>query len=335
MNRGLYIGASALIANQKRLDVLSNNLSNVNTSGYKKDIVLEESFPEVLLKKINDLPGNKIAGGNGVTVEKDGQVYTAHTDNGYFMVKTPMGTSYQKDIEYIVDGEGNLSTFYKNNKGEYKTDGENYIVGQGGNPTVYTPSPSVIGTMGAGAKFHKIITDFSQGDMVETGGNLDISLKGPGFFKVEGQNGEVFYTRDGSFSVNNQGELVTLEGHRVLGKNGGPITIGENSDIKVTKGGQVISGGEALGTLDIVDLDNEEYLRKIGNNLYKMIDGVGGEEIPFNGQVLQGYLESSNIDSIKELVEMITLMRNFESCQKVIRVQDEMLEKSANEIGRV
>lgn len=334
MNRGLYIGATALIANQKRLDVLANNLSNVNTNGYKKDIVLEESFPEVLLKKINDLPENKTAGGNGVTVETDGQVYTAHTDNGYFMVKTPLGVSYQKDIEYIVDGEGNLRTFYKNSKGEYKTDGENYIVGQGGNPTVYTPSPNVIGTMGAGVKFQKIVTDFSQGNMVETGGKFDISLNGPGFFKVEDQNGKVFYTRDGSFSMNNQGELVTLEGHRVLGKNG-PITIGENGDIEVTKDGQVISNGKTLDTLDIVDLDNGEYLRKIGNNLYKMIDGVEGEEIPFNGEVLQGYLEGSNVDSIKELVEMITLMRNFESCQKVIRIQDEMLEKSANEIGRV
>ena len=89
------------------------------------------------------------------------------------------------------------------------------------------------------------------------------------------------------------------------------------------------------GILDIVDLDNKEYLRKVGNNLYQMAEGEDGEEIPFDGEVLQGYLEESNVDSIREMVEMITLLRNFEAGQKAIRVQDEMLEKSSNEIGRV
>ena len=87
--------------------------------------------------------------------------------------------------------------------------------------------------------------------------------------------------------------------------------------------------------MDIVDLENREFLRKIGDNLYRMAEGVDPEEIPFDGEVLQGYLEDSNVNAIQEMVEMITLLREYEAGQKAIRLQDEILEKASNEIGRV
>lgn len=346
LNRGLYISATSLLADQKRIDAIANNLSNVNTSGYKKDIVLAESFPEVLLSKINDRPDFRAPEENEIIYETDGEIHIAHTDGGYFMVETPNGTSYVKDIKFIVDEEGYLKTFYRNEKGEYKTDVENYILGPGGNRIqgggnieglleglVFNPNPRVIGTMSAGVNIQKVVTDFSQGNMLETGGVLDLALNGSGFFKVEGEDGETYYTRDGSFTRNDLGELTTLDGYRVLGS-GGPIMI-NGDELTVAARGQVIVDGLNAGTLDIVDLDNKEYLRKVGNNLYQMAEGEDGEEIPFDGEVLQGYLEESNVDSIREMVEMITLLRNFEAGQKAIRVQDEMLEKSSNEIGRV
>ncbi len=73
----------------------------------------------------------------------------------------------------------------------------------------------------------------------------------------------------------------------------------------------------------------------MGDNLYEMAEDVGAEEIPFEGEVLQGYLEGSNVNAIEEMVEMITLLRNYEAGQKAIRTQDEMLEKASNEIGRI
>jgi flagellar basal-body rod protein FlgG len=106
-----------------------------------------------------------------------------------------MGVSYEKDIRFIVDDEGNLRTYYKNEKDEYKTDGENLILGRDGNPVnaqeniegmlegmVYYPNRNIIGTMSGGVKFHKIVSDFTQGDIVETGGKTDVALNGSGFF---------------------------------------------------------------------------------------------------------------------------------------------------------
>ncbi|MBV1817476.1 flagellar hook-basal body protein [Bacteroidales bacterium MSK.15.36] len=346
MNRGLYVSATSMIANQRRLEAISNNLSNVNTTGFKKDVVLTESFPEVLLSKINDRPDFRGQRENEIEYETNGNVHRARTNEGYFMVRTPNGISYVKDIRFIVDDEGYLKTFYKNERDEYKTDGENYILDRNHNPIqgggnieglleeiVFRPSPRVVGTMNAGAKVKKVVTDFTQGDLLDTGGTFDLALRGSGFFKVQGEDGETYYTRDGSFTVNSMGQLTTSEGYLVMGT-GGPIIINGN-DVEITKDGQVFVDGNMVANLDIVDLDNKEFLRKIGDNFYRMAEDVEAEEIPFDGELIQGFLENSNVDSINEMVEMISLLRNFETCQKAIRVQDEMMEKSANEIGRV
>lgn len=336
MNRGLYISATSLVANQKRLEVLSNNLANVNTTGYKKDMSLTETFPEKLLSKINGKnDGIRLTGENQVRYETDGRVHTARTDNGYFVVATPMGNSYVKDIRFIIDDEGYLRTYYKDGRDDFKTDYENFITDGNGNPIqgqvgdlegllqgiIYNPPSHVIGTMNAGVKFQKLVTDYTQGGMAETGGTFDFALNGSGFFKIAGEEGDTYYTRDGSFIINEEGFLTTLRGDMVQGING-PVNI-DGVD------------GNITGALDIVDLENREFLRKIGDNLYQMAEGVEGEEIPFEGEVLQGYLEGSNVNSIQEMVEMITLLREYEAGQKAIRVQDEMLEKSSNEIGRI
>lgn len=143
----------------------------------------------------------------------------------------------------------------------------------------------------------------------------------------------MLYTRDGSFAINNEGILTTSDGREVVGRQG-QININGDS-IEIRKNGEIVVDGAVVDSLDIVDLDNKEYLRKVGDNLYRMLDGVNGEEIPFEGEVMSGCLENSNVDSIKEMVNMISLLRNYESCQKAVRTQDEMLEKAANEIGRV
>ncbi|MBU5436715.1 flagellar hook-basal body protein [Tissierella sp. MSJ-40] len=347
MNRGLYIGATSLVSNQRKLEVLSNNLANVNTAGFKKDISLVESFPEKLLAKMSRIPeGGNLGEESNITYERQGEVHTARTEKGYFVVNTPMGKSYVKDIRFIVDENGYLRTYYKNVNDEYKTDYENYITDASGNPIqgdqgdmenflqgiVYNPPAYVVGTMSGGIKFQKNVTDFTQGNMMETGGALDLGLKGQGFFKVVGENGQTQYTRDGSFTISD-GYLTTLEGNRVLGMNGEIYLTGK--DIDITNKGQVIADGNLVDTINLVDINNKEFLRKIGNNLYTMAEEVNAEEIPFEGEVLQGYLETSNVNAITGMVEMITLLRDFEASQKVIRIQDEMLEKAANEIGRV
>lgn len=348
MNRGLYIGATSLLTNQKRMEVLANNLANVNTTGYKKDISLTESFSEKLLSKINSgRPSIRLQGENELTYEVEGETHIARTNNGYFVVGTPTGNSYVKEIRFTIDEEGYLRTFYSDGREDLNTDNENYILDQNGNPlqgqagniegllqnNIHYPPSHVIGTMSAGVNFQKIVTDFTLGEIIETGGVYDLALNESGFFKVTDETGNTYYTRDGSFTVNENGQLATYSGHLVQGI-GGIINIGEG-EVVINRNGQVSVNGNIIGTLDIVDLENREFLRKIGDNLYTMAEGVEAEEIPYEGEVLQGYLENSNVNAINEMVEMITLLREFETGQKIIRMQDEMLEKAVNEIGRI
>lgn len=341
----MYIGASAMIANQHRMDIIANNLANVNTSGYKKDHSLLESFPEKLLYKINARVRRQTQP-NEFTFQQDGQTYTARTNNGYFVVRSPFGLSYVKEIRFTIDDEGYLRTFYRDGTEELKTDNESYIANRQGEPlqevgdleqllqqNIYYPPSNVIGTMSAGVNFQKMIIDFTPGELMETGGKFDLALTQSGFFRVADEEGNIYYTRDGSFTINEEGALVTKTGEYVQGVDGIIYIMGE--EVEITRNGTVIVDGNVVGRLDIVDLENREFLRKVGHNLFQMAEDIDAEELPYEGEVLQGYLEGSNVNPINEMVEMITLLREFEAAQKIIRVQDEMMEKASNEIGRV
>lgn len=379
MNRGLYIGATSLVANQKKLDVLSNNLANVNTKGFKKDTSLLETFPEKLLKKINhndrvrrvrrneefELANNlhELETAPAGLAQVGDNVYQAKAGNGYFVVNTPYGKSYVKEIKFTLDGNY-LRTYYTDYKGDLESDNiddkypkktahENYIADRFGRPlntddgsleellesNIHYPTSDIIGSMSAGVNFQKIVIDFSQGDLIETGGKFDLALSGPGFFQVQGEDGRTYYTRDGSFTLNNEGNLSTLDGREVLGQ-GGLINIA-TGEFEVLRDGTILVDGENAGRLNIVDIENREFLRKIGDNVFDVVRDENGDpmgdlgEMEFTGQLLQGYLEESNVNAIGEMVEMISLLRDFEAGQKAIRVQDEMLEKASNEIGRV
>lgn len=348
LNRGLYIGGTSLVTNQRKLEVLSNNLANANTSGYKKDISITESFPEKLLAKLSGTPEfRNIPGQNNITYENNGEIHTARTEEGYFMVETSRGRSHVKDIRFVVSDDGYLKTSYKDLQDENKTDYENYILDRNGNRiqgqegdmenllqgAVYSPPPHVIGTMSGGVRFQKVFTDFTQGGVMDTGGKLDLALRGDGFFKIAGEDGETLYTRNGSFAITD-GYLTDIDGRRILGT-AGEIPILNSGEIDISSNGNIIVGGQNVGQLDIVNINNKEFLRKIGDNLFRMAENEEAEENPFNGEVLQGHLETSNMNSISGMVEMITLLRDFEANQKVVKMQDEMLEKAATEIGRV
>jgi len=356
MFRGMYISTTSLINNQNKMDAISNNLANVNTAGYKKDGVLSESFPEVLLSRINDKNidySNKPF--EGVELEQDGEVYSVKTDGSYFKVGTPAGEGYSNELKFIIDEEGFLKTYHRDQKDNIESDGENYVLGRNGriqvpngnlqidddgniiaggqtiDSLITIPKPNVIGTLGYGVRTDRVFTNFTQGNMMETGNNLDIALSGDGFFKVQTDNG-TRYTRDGSFKIDNNGTLVTNEGYPVLGTNGA-INIGQNQ-FTIDEQGNVFLNGQRSNSLDIVTVNNEEYLRKEGGSLYTLAEGATAEEGAFTGEVLSGYLESSNVESIKEMVEMISTMRNYESNQKVVQAYDGILEKAVNEIAR-
>ena len=163
--------------------------------------------------------------------------------------------------------------------------------------------------------------DFSQGAFLETGRKLDFALVGKGFFKVETPDGSL-YTRNGTFRISQNGQVVDSEGRYVVGQNG-PISIPPNatmSSLSVSNDGTIASDGLAIDKFKLVDFgDNEKDLVAAGLNSYQ-IDGDIKPVDAANVLVKQGYKEGSNVQMVEELVDMITVSRLYESNMKFMTV---------------
>jgi flagellar basal-body rod protein FlgG len=179
-----------------------------------------------------------------------------------------------------------------------------------------------------------VYTDYSEGQLRKTGNPLDCAIKGSGFFSVMTPDNGVAYTRNGNFSMNADGFLVTANGSRVLGENG-YIRFTGKEDIDIREKGQVYQGDEQLDRLRIADFKKPYALIKTGANNFKPEDPAE-KLIPSPGFALQqGYLEKSNVDMIRNMVDMIASFRNFEADQKALSAQDQTLDKAVNQVGRV
>lgn len=184
-------------------------------------------------------------------------------------------------------------------------------------------------------------TDFSQGSLKRTGGQLDLAIDGPGFFEVSTPTG-IRYTRAGNFTLDGNGRLVTKEGYPVLKKAepGTPETermiqfTGE-APSSITDSGFVFQGEDELGQLSLVNVSNPDSLMKIGNNLYGPRPSFTTETNPIPSPSLkQGFLETSNVNVVQEMTDMITTHRIFESTQKAIGAYDGMVDKLVNVVGK-
>lgn len=256
MVKGLFTAYTGMINEQHRMDVLTNNLANATTVGYKKEGATSQAFDEVLAVKIKDT-----------------------TDPGK------------------VKSLGNISLGVKI--------GENY-------------------------------TDYSQGSLRETNNSYDMAIAGDGFFAVEfkskaGQT-STKYTRDGSFTLNKDGYLVTQDGDYVLGKNG-RIKLDTMNTSVIDKNGNIYQNNRLVATLDITDFEDYNYLEKYGENYYQPVEGAKEKNGEY--QVIAGYLEMSNIKVVSEMVEMISVSRAYETNQKLIQTYDSTLEIAANQIGKI
>jgi flagellar basal-body rod protein FlgF len=177
-------------------------------------------------------------------------------------------------------------------------------------------------------------TDMSNGNTVKTGNPLDIAIEGDGFIALEGDR----YTRRGDLKKDSEGYLVTHDGVKVLGL-GGPISLPEDSvEVNIDLEGKVSvlqAGGTLpteLDTIKVVDFGPNADLRKTGNGLFSANGATG---TPSTATVKQGYLETSNVDAVKEMVTMIEAMREFETYQRAIRVFDDATSKVTNDLGRL
>lgn len=206
--------------------------------------------------------------------------------------------------------------------------------------------PKKLGDITYGVHLGQVYTDYSTGSFKVTDNTTDFAIDGNGFFAIaftdKQGNTSVKYTRDGSFTVNTEGYLVTKDGDYVLNAtgtmNGDPsrnnfIQVDPNETVTVNKMGYVIQNDQVVGTLGVVDVDNYDYLEKYGENMYNLLDG--GNCIATDAKVEQGVLETSNVNVVNEMVNMITIQRAYEANQKVITSIDSTLDRAVNNVGRV
>jgi len=173
--------------------------------------------------------------------------------------------------------------------------------------------------------------DFAQGTLLATGNRLDAGIEGDGFFTVE-ENGGTTYTRNGSFVLNKNKELVTKDGAKVLG-DAGPLII-DGAEVNIDADGTIMVDGTMAGKLKIVSFGRPDQLTRGAGG--RFIDD-GNAELKKNEtcRVSGGYLEASNVNAVKEMVEMIDVNRSFEAYQKIIQTMSEMDKISTNRLGKL
>lgn len=259
--KALYAAATGMEAQEVRINNIANNLSNLNTPGFKAD---RESFEDLM----------------------------------YDQIKTPGAKS------------GDAST-------------------------------SPIGVqIGHGVKLAGVYKQFTQGEFNQTNRELDVAIQGNGFFQVTLDNGNKAYTRDGSFRVNATGELVNNRGLKIdpsitIPIDATSVTVSPKGIVSVIQSGS--STPSELGTIQLVTFQNPSGLQSLGGNLYTETAGSGtpttsnpGESGA--GEVLQGFLENSNVNIAEELINMIIAQRSYEANSKVMSTTSEMMRSTNSSI---
>lgn len=263
MNKALWIAKTGLDAQQMRMSVVSNNLANVNTTGFKKGRAV---FQDLIYQTVRQA-----------------------------------GAQSAQDTEL--------------------------------------PSGLMLGT---GVRTVATEKMFTQGNLTQTGNALDVALEGRGFIQIQLPDGNVGYTRDGSFQVNSEGQMVTSGGYTVqpaiaIPEGALSVTIGEDGTVSAQLAGN--PNPTEVGALQVADFINPAGLQPIGQNLFTETAAsgapqVGNPGLDGRGTLLQGFLEGSNVNTVEELVNMIETQRAYEMNSKAISTADQMLQYVNNNLGR-
>jgi len=255
MNLALWAAKTGLDAQNTRMAVISNNLANVNTTGFKGG---RAAFQDLMYQNVR-------------------QVGAQSTQNTQYSTGLSLGTGVR-----------------------------------------------IVGT----AK------TYTQGSVVTTGNNLDMSITGRGFLQITQPDGSVAYTRDGAFSLDSQGNIVTTSGYALqpaisIPAGSQSVTIGNDGVISVTAAGA--TKATQVGQVQLADFINVEGLQPVGNNLLVESAASGAPQVGTPGtnglgNLNQGSLETSNVNTVTELVSMIECQRSYEMNSKAISTTDQMLQ---------
>jgi flagellar basal-body rod protein FlgG len=189
--------------------------------------------------------------------------------------------------------------------------------------------------IGLGVRTVATARTYTQGSLQQTGNTLDVAINGDGFFQIEMPDGTTAYTRDGTFKLTAQGQLVTSSGYPVLGgvtvpANSRSVTIGTDGVVSVVAGNN--PQPQQAGVIELASFVNPAGLEPRGQNLFSQTQASGDPNVGQPGAeglgpVLQGYLESSNVNVVQELVTMIQTQRAYELNSKAIQTSDQMLQR--------
>lgn len=203
-----------------------------------------------------------------------------------------------------------------------------------------------LGDLSVGSQVEKLTYDFSQGALSRTGSTFDLAIEGDGFFKLRSVDGDVSYTRNGSFTLNNESYLVTKDGEYVLDASNERVKIDtketkmrSNNDIIIgDKGEIIINGGSTpvtLQTIGVFDFSNKEDMTCIGGSKFKPTDATTNRELKSEKfAVQQGALEMSNANVVTEMISTINTSRNYEALAKTVKDSGDSLSRGL-QVGRV
>ena len=250
MVRGQYIAGTGMLLQRRLMENITHNITNADTTGYKKQHLVSHSFDEVMVRRIND----------------------THV----------VGHTYR------------------------------------------------VGPLNLGTQIDQVYVNFDEGSLEGTERTTDLALIGDGFFVVLTEAGER-YTRCGAFYVDEAGYLVDGEGHLLLGQEE-PIYVG-GLNFHVNEYGDVFIGEQYRDTIRVASFADNGQLRKQGSNLYYSLEDPLAEPNPY--KIMQGFLEISNVDIGREMVDMITVFRTYETNQRMLTMIDEIVGKAVNDIGRL
>ncbi len=206
---------------------------------------------------------------------------------------------------------------YRKREVEFSMQGAGAMpVGAGSNATQQAQFPS-----------SRVAISFQPGQFIGTGRDLDVSIRGEGFFEVQTANGEKAYTRAGSFYTNADRTLVDAQGNQVLGEGGAPIQLTpEGGPLSIAADGTLSQLGQQIGRLTIQKFADPQSLVPLSGGLFSA-NGQTPEAVE-NPSLMQGSLETSNVQPIGEMVNLIQISRAYEAAQKVITSRDDLMDKT-------
>lgn len=233
--------------------------------------------------------------------------------------------SRTESLELVANNLANTST------PGYKADGESYNLYFGESAWEgYRENRPPAGEM---PMVERNWSDLSQGTLLDTGNMSDLALASPGFFVVQTSSGPL-YTRSGHFRISKKGVLETREGYAVMSVGGQPVRLDPGKPFLISTSGQISQDGTAAGALQILDVDRVDALTKRGGT-YFSVSSLAKTAPAKDPDVVQGKVESSNVESSSAAVKLVGVLRQFEMMQRAVRIASEMGRQAVEQVAKV